>query len=318
MHNTNNPTVSVIVPVFNCEEFIYKCLKSIVDQTYKNLDIIAVNDGSTDNSLNTITEIANKDHRIRVIDQQNAGVCAARNRAVAASDGNYITFVDGDDYLELDYIEKMVSMALDEQSDLIISGFIFESEKKTNTLKPKDYKRGTDEMWAYRCSSAWGRLYRSSFWKQNTMEFINEPGARAEDVPLCLFSNYVAENIRTIDYAGYHYVQHSGSAMSEYVGLRKYGFPFKAMDALAGKIGKHDSHNSREYYEVGVLKFFAQFYYQLGFGAEKSKKRQLMHYFREYIKTNCPTYKDSWKYVRKNCDIPLNIWGAIELLVIKL
>jgi glycosyltransferase involved in cell wall biosynthesis len=101
----NEPLVSVIIPIYNTEECLDKCVGSIVNQTYKNLEIILVDDGSTDNSLMICDEWASKDNRIKVIHQENGGVSKARNTGLDNVTGEYISFVDSDDYVEKNYID---------------------------------------------------------------------------------------------------------------------------------------------------------------------------------------------------------------------
>ena len=102
------PLISVIVPVYNVEEYLPKCLESIINQTYKNLEIILVDDGSTDNSGIICEDYAEKDKRIKVVHQTNLGISAARNAGLDLCSGDYITFVDSDDYIECDEIEVLV------------------------------------------------------------------------------------------------------------------------------------------------------------------------------------------------------------------
>ena len=97
--------VSIIVPVYNTEKYLSKCLDSIVNQTYKNLEIILINDGSTDNSKAICEDFAKKDKRIQVINKENSGVSVSRNKGLSLAKGNYIAFIDADDYAELNYIE---------------------------------------------------------------------------------------------------------------------------------------------------------------------------------------------------------------------
>ena len=91
--------VSVIVPVYNNEKYVETCIRSICQQTYQNLEILVINDGSTDGSRQILERMAEKDKRIRLIHQENAGVSAARNKGIELADGEYLTFVDGDDYV---------------------------------------------------------------------------------------------------------------------------------------------------------------------------------------------------------------------------
>lgn len=115
--------VSIIVPVYNASEYLNKCLDSIIEQTFKKLEIILVNDGSTDNSIDIINEYAKKDKRIIIIDKENEGVSIARNTGIKRSTGEYITFVDSDDYLEKDAIEKMYNIVTSKNVDIVRSNY---------------------------------------------------------------------------------------------------------------------------------------------------------------------------------------------------
>ena len=99
-----NPLVSVIIPVYNVEKYLRRCLNSVIDQEYKNIEIILVNDGSTDNSLEIAISYKEKDKRIKVFSQENQGLSAARNMGLDKSHGEYITFIDSDDYVSKDYV----------------------------------------------------------------------------------------------------------------------------------------------------------------------------------------------------------------------
>lgn len=106
--------VSIIVPIYNSEQYITDLIENLTSQTYKNIEIILVNDGSTDNSLNICNELQSKDNRIKVIDKENGGVSSARNKGIEVSNGDYITFVDSDDNIGEDYIKKMIENIEDE------------------------------------------------------------------------------------------------------------------------------------------------------------------------------------------------------------
>lgn len=104
----NNPLVSVIIPVWNAEKSIEKLIQNLSDQTYQNLEIIAIDDGSSDNSLRILRELAKKDPRLKVFHQDNAGVSATRNRGIELASGKYLVFIDSDDEIAPEYIKKMV------------------------------------------------------------------------------------------------------------------------------------------------------------------------------------------------------------------
>jgi len=115
-----NAKVSIIVPIYNASKYLKKCLSSIVQQTYSNLEIILVNDGSTDSSLDIIHSFQKKDPRIYLIDQKNQGVSASRNNGLAVSTGTYITFVDSDDSLNLEFVEKMLFEFQQSHCELVV------------------------------------------------------------------------------------------------------------------------------------------------------------------------------------------------------
>lgn len=124
MSKQNHPLVSVIIPVYNVEKYLNECLDSVVNQTYKNLEIILVNDGSTDRSGNICDEYASGDTRIKVIHKKNSGVSAARNVGIEHSNGEYITFVDSDDFIDTKAIEHLVENAKKYNSDITIGDHI--------------------------------------------------------------------------------------------------------------------------------------------------------------------------------------------------
>lgn len=113
-----NPLISVIVPVYNVEKYLDRCVESIVNQTYTNLEIILVDDGSPDNSPQMCDEWAKKDNRIKVIHKENGGVSSARNKGLDVSTGEYIAFVDSDDYLDLDMYELLISNSVKNAAEI--------------------------------------------------------------------------------------------------------------------------------------------------------------------------------------------------------
>lgn len=118
-----NMKISVIVPIFNAEQFLEKCIDSIRLQTYKNLEIILINDGSTDGSLGICEEVAQKDDRIIIIDKPNGGVASARNCGIDYATGDYIGFVDSDDYIDRKMYKSLLMAALENDADIVECGY---------------------------------------------------------------------------------------------------------------------------------------------------------------------------------------------------
>lgn len=118
-----NDLITIIIPVYNGEKYLNKCLDSIINQTYKNLEIIIVNDGSTDNTKKICDEYIKKDNRIKVINKKNEGVSAARNDGIEASAGKYISFVDADDFIEKEFAEKMLDILIKYDAKYVTCGY---------------------------------------------------------------------------------------------------------------------------------------------------------------------------------------------------
>ncbi len=123
MNNNQIPMVSVIIPVYNVEPYLRECMDSIVNQTLRDIEIICVNDGSTDGSLSILEEYRANDPRIAVISQDNKGLSAARNRGLSQARGKYIYFVDSDDYVALDTLKDVARLAEDHHVDAAVFGF---------------------------------------------------------------------------------------------------------------------------------------------------------------------------------------------------
>ena len=115
--------ISIVVPVYNVEKYLKRCIESLINQTYKNIEIILINDGSKDNSLSICKEYEKKDERIKVIDKENEGLGYTRNKGIECANGKYIAFIDSDDYIDLDFYEKLYNSAKKNNSDMVFSSF---------------------------------------------------------------------------------------------------------------------------------------------------------------------------------------------------
>lgn len=127
-----SPMVSIIVPVYNAGKYLEKCLDSLLGQTYQNLEILCVNDGSRDNSLDILQEYSRRDSRIHLINKENAGVSQARNDALKRASGDYVMFVDADDWVDAETCEKVVASAVSEQADIIMWSYCSETNSRSS------------------------------------------------------------------------------------------------------------------------------------------------------------------------------------------
>lgn len=118
------PVISVIVPVYNVEEYLSICLNSILNQTFTNYELLLINDGSSDNSGAICNEFAKKDQRIKVVHQENVGVSSARNKGISIADGEYLCFIDADDWIEINYLSTMIEDTIKFNTDFLFSGYV--------------------------------------------------------------------------------------------------------------------------------------------------------------------------------------------------
>ena len=133
--NNMNPLISIIVPVYNSEKFLNKCIESLINQTYKKIELIFVNDGSTDNSLSILKQYSDRDNRIKVFCKKNGGVSSARNFGLSViNDNGYVMFVDSDDNIDKNYIKKFVSK-IHTNTDLVVELPQNDSSLINNSLK---------------------------------------------------------------------------------------------------------------------------------------------------------------------------------------
>ena len=311
--------VSVIVPMYNCEKYIGRCVRSLIEQTYKQIEILVVDDGSTDSSAETIKELQKSNNNLKYFYQENRGVGIARNKAIEEAVGKYLLFVDSDDYVSNNYIEDMVQSAEKNHSELVISGFTMEEENggKKSVLSPDSYERFTNEGWAYRLSACGGRMYRKEFWDKYHLEFIQEKGARAEDVPITLFTNAMAENIAIVPSAEYYYVQHMDSAMHGKGKKVIFLFPYVAFQAMYETVMGMTPYNSKIFWDMGILKFLAQFEFVIYRRARCEEKRKFTSYVVRLLKDDYARMAESWRQIRGKCGLPLTHRVAIDLFVLK-
>lgn len=312
-----NELVSVIVPVYNCEKYIETCLKSIVSQSYKQIEVLVVNDGSTDNSQNIIDSIAQNDSRVCKLWQPNSGVANARNYALENAKGDYYLFVDGDDYIGIDYVKDLLECAKANRSELVICGYTLVYTDRVSVITPGKYINNHKEEWAYRISSVWSRLFSKEFWKKNKLHFIQEKDARAEDVPVALYSNAMAANICMLNKADYYYLQHEDSAMHKKAKV-KFLFPYKAFGEMYHEIGNLNLVNSRDFFDIGVLKFLAQFEYILYRKADRREKDRFHAFISEILSEDFQRIQEEWRKHKNTIDFPLTHKMAVSLFVRKI
>ena len=206
--------ISIIVPVYNIGKYLNKCVTSIVNQTYKKLEIILIDDGSTDNSGKICDEWKEKDNRIKVIHKENGGPSKARNYGIEVATGNYLFFVDGDDYIELDIVEKLYKNLIKSNSIISACGHILETySDKLIRFANNNFVVNSEEALKRLFTGddlfvvIWGKLYKKELF--DTIKF--PVGKINEDVAILYRLIDKAGTVSHIAEAGYHYIQRKDS-----------------------------------------------------------------------------------------------------------
>ena len=223
------PQVSIIVPVYNVENYIERCLNSLVNQTFKDIEIITINDGSTDKSLELLNKYAKEDIRISVIDLGDEGVSYCRNLGIEKANGKYIMFVDSDDWIDSSMVEVMYKKAEENKLDLVMCSYIREfkdhsKEKIFNLPQEIIYKDNEVKNELLRklvgpikeelsnpemldaLGTVWGKLYRADILKENKIKFVDlkEIGS-AEDTLFNIFTFNYLKKLMFLNKPMYHY-----------------------------------------------------------------------------------------------------------------
>jgi len=213
-----SPKVSVIVPVYNVEKYLEKCLESLINQTLNEIEIIVVNDGSTDNSLNIIEKYAQKDYRIKIINQKNQGLSGARNSGFKLARGEYISFIDSDDWVDNDFLEKLYNSAISNNVSIAISTIIRKREKtqkyRVHYTEEKIYETLEDKINICNiptCCYVWNKLYKKSLLENS--EFT--VGRFYEDVLWTPEIIKKADKIITVPNTNYYYRVNNSSIVKK-------------------------------------------------------------------------------------------------------
>lgn len=230
--------VSVVIPIFNVEKYIRECVNSLLRQTYKNMEIILVDDGSPDNCPNICDSYLALDKRIKVIHKNNGGLSDARNKGIDIATGQYLVFVDGDDFLLPDAIGRMVKIAAEYHADIVCIRYI-RCEEDESFMNMKISRKTTEKILKYEGidkireflsgdtinTTAWGKMYCTKFFKKIRFPY----GKYHEDVYTTYKLVDIAERIVSSSYIGYVYRKNRKSITGEQ-------FSEKRLDAIEGKI----------------------------------------------------------------------------------
>lgn len=317
--------VSIVVPVYNVEKYLNRCLNSLVHQDYKNIEIIIVNDGSPDNSQKIIEKFQEKHSDIiKTFKKKNEGLSEARNFGLKKATGDYIIFIDSDDYIETNMISKMINCAYKDNSDIVVCNIYdeYENEKVTkiyeNICTDKSSIFDNRKILLNRFS-AWNKLFKISLFSDKELKF--EKGKIYEDLRLILKIYLKAHTISFIKEPLYHYVIRNGSIMTS-SGIKKNLDIISAFDDVIDYYKKEDKYeifkNELEFLVIEHL-LIATIVRVLSISRYKDVKNNILPYLK-YINQNFPNYKKN-SYISllsKNKKIILFLINHKQFILLKM
>jgi len=298
----NTIKISVIIPVYNTSVFLSRCLDSILEQDYDNFEVICINDGSTDSSESILESYAQRYHNLIIVNQSNMGVSVARNSGLNCANGEYVVFVDSDDYVANNYLTTLAKLAIENDYDLVCSGIHdFNSDGIINTIKlnNREYSLSSvnsliEFLETRLNTSPVSKLYKKSIIENFNIQF-NPKLSLGEDRDFNLhFFNY-CNKLRISDYIGYYYRKdvlgslthqlHKGILLSNYNAIIQKQIIFITKD-LFDNIAK-------EYTNRGILQLLFD---ELTYIARLNETQKDMTEFKEVISL----IGDDWKPITKN------------------
>lgn len=287
--------LSVIVPVYNVENYIEKCIQSICEQQYRELEIVLVDDGSTDGSGHLCDELAKQDSRIKVYHQVNHGAASARKLGVRSAQGEFIAFVDSDDYIEPEMYREMMEFVRRDHAELVTSGLRYEWQNKSrmmmDSIEEGIYERGKIEQeilprLIYNrekdaqgiTASVSNKIFKKELLERFVYE-IDEKIVLGEDGALIYAYAALAKKIVVLHKCWYHYVQHGGSVMRSaslesfealyalkeffYQFFRQYDFFPVIEPQIKHYVGAFLNDVVRSVYHIGLCRIYSMFPYEL-------------------------------------------------------
>lgn len=218
--------ISVIVPSYNVEPYLERCVQSLVNQTYTDLEIILVDDGSTDGTGDLCDKLAGRDHRIRVIHKENGGLSDARNAGINIAKGEFYSFIDGDDFIETDTYESMIKEMTDPGVSIVAGGFIVTDieGRTTVSVSPERQYFTKEEAFmdlfgrSYITQSSCNKLFRSSLFA----EIRYKKGILNEDQEILPRLLDIGGHVVLLDKPVYHYIKKPGSITSSNYSMERY------------------------------------------------------------------------------------------------
>lgn len=284
-----NKKVSIIIPIYNAEEHLKLCLDSILNQTYQNIEIILVNDGSTDGSLKIMEQYQKKyPALIQIVNKENTGVADTRNVGMQYASGDYMMFSDNDDEMEKDYIETYVKEN-DKDYDIIIGGYVRKTYEGKILFKRKLVSK---ELSPYIQLASWGKLYKTSYMKENGFQFLKT--AIADDFYFNLFAYNHTDKIKIIDNIGYHWMFNTNSlSNTDSKKLNRTDDLIKTLQTIKKELKPKNKEILDYFYLRTVIYYLLFSSKKVNYQIVLQEYEKLFHYLEEVV----PNYKKN-KYIK--------------------
>lgn len=277
--------ISVLVPVYNADRYLGRCLDSVLAQTYRDFEIVAVDDGSTDGSASILDAYARRDpERVRVEHRANAGAAAARNRAIELARGDYLAFLDNDDWFDPDYLERLAAGA-QEGADIVFGGY--RRPRADGSVGAQVVPHPGEEWAPFAVLAAWAKLYRHDFVLANDLQFL--PANVYEDLYFSVSAIYAAERTEVVPYCGYNWFMNPES-VSNTSQRSSEGLEFNhAMSSLVGRVGAPYNQDALFVHMMVRLGVFSLFLTREGDGAELAAQRAGL--LRTWLDEHVPSWR---------------------------
>lgn len=296
--------VSVVVPIYNAEKYLNKCLDSIKSQTLNELQVILVNDGSTDNSEKIIDSYVNKyPHIFEKINKKNGGQAIARNCALENVIGEYIIFIDSDDYIEPKMLKEMYENAKNNDSDIVICDYyeVF-GNKKIEKTAMKNFSENINVNYILSNASPWNKLIKTKIIKENHIRFLEKH--IYEDLATMPILGGYAKNISYIQKPLYDYIIREGSTMRQSTYNKKLDSIFIAINHLEEEFRKRKIfENYKE--EIEFLNIYHLLYAASGRFLEYKEGKKKLIEIRKIMKKNYPNWRKNKYYKKQSLQIKI-------------
>lgn len=303
---SEKPKVSIIVPVYKVEKYLRRSMDSLVGQTLDGVEVICINDGSPDNCLSILKEYKEKyaDKNIVIIDKQNEGVWKGRFDGIQKATGEYITFVDSDDYITLDYAEKLYTAAKKNNSDIVVSGYyrvdvetehVYSTEMTGFSKKKIDMNKNPEDILTIN-TALWNKLYKAEVLKK--LKTLEKPPRILDDMMFLLLAYLNTNTISFIDDPLYYYMVRGDSIMAQ---IKKEQIESTESAMVEIKKMYAEDENGRNRLEVIDSMAFLHFGVSLMFRMSSDKKnfKNVLKENREYLDKEFPTWRTT-KYLKIN------------------